>query len=253
MAAARYWGIAAPRNMSGDLRRRISVGIFIAICCIVENSSLVHPKPTSCDLRRHAAALTCGGVSSFVSMMSQDGEGSSSSSTASTPSERSQRKAAQRARKERTQTQANSNKSTSQHPDAVLKRHRQKEQQRAYGKNSRRRHNFEERSEFLQQSEKINDEFDTNLDGARVNQLTNMAIEKHHGQRTGDSNPGEAVIHPLHSSAVTKLEKSSTTEDVVKAIKRAQNYHDMHDIREIAHFLLDEVGEYNIIRSLMAT
>lgn len=244
--------MTAPRKMSGDLRRRISVAIFIAICCIVENSSLVHPTPTahsSCGHNRRA--LTCGGISSFVSMMSQDGEASSSSSAAAKPSERSQRKAAQRARKERTQTQTDSNKATSRHPDAILKRHRQKEQQQAYGKNSRRRHNFEERSEFLQQSEKSYDEFDTNLDGARVNQLTNMAIDKHHGQGTGTANPGEAVIHPLHSSVVTKLEKSSTTEDVVRAIKRAQNYHDMHDIREIANFLLDEVGEY-FIRPLVA-
>lgn len=34
----------------------------------------------------------------------------------------------------------------------------------------------------------------------------------------------------------------TTAEDVVRAIKRAQNLHDLHDVREIAHFLLEEVG-----------
>jgi hypothetical protein len=184
-------------------------------------------------------------------MMSQDDETSSSPSAATTPSERSQRKAAERARKERTQIQANSNKATSQHPDAILKRHRLKEQQQSYGKNSRRKHNFAERANFLQQSEKINDEFDANLDAVRDNRLTNINIhpvENPYDQRAGDSNAGGAV-HPLHSMAVAKLDRSSTTEDVVTAIKRAQNYHDIHDIREIAHFLLEEVGE-NLFWSL---
>ncbi|KAL3792203.1 hypothetical protein ACHAW5_004078 [Stephanodiscus triporus] len=240
--------MAAPRKINGDRRRRTSVGIcIITIFCIGENSSLVHPTPVAhsscCHNHRHAA-LTCGGVSSpFELMMSQDDETSSSPSAATTPSERSQRKAAQRARKERTQIQANSNKATSQHPDAVLKRHRLKEQQQSFVKNSRRKHNFAERANFLHQSEKINDEFDANLNAVRDNRLTNINIhpvENPYDQRTGDSNDGGSV-HPLHSMAVAKLDRSSTTEDVVTAIKRAQNYHDIHDIREIAHFLLEEV------------
>jgi hypothetical protein len=104
----------------------------------------------------------------------------------------------------------------------------------------------------LEQSEKINDEFDANLDGVRDNKLTNINIhpvENPYGRKTDDSNAG-GVVHPLHSQLVAKLEKSSTTEDVVKAIKRAQNYHDMHDIREIAHFLLEEVGEYFFANTL---
>lgn len=46
----------------------------------------------------------------------------------------------------------------------------------------------------------------------------------------------------LHSRKVSALCKSeSTADDVITAIKRAQNRHDVHDIRNIAKFLLDEV------------
>lgn len=51
--------------------------------------------------------------------------------------------------------------------------------------------------------------------------------------------PGEGR-YDLHSNAVPKLTKDSTVEDVVKAIKRAQNLHDVHDIRAIERFLLEE-------------
>jgi hypothetical protein len=51
-------------------------------------------------------------------------------------------------------------------------------------------------------------------------------------------------VHTLHSSqGVSKLDDNTTAEDVVRAIKRAQNLHDLHDVAEIAHFLLEQVGE----------
>lgn len=51
-------------------------------------------------------------------------------------------------------------------------------------------------------------------------------------------------MHKLHSSqGVTRLDANTSPEDVVRAIKRAQNLHDLYDIKEIAHFLLEEVGE----------
>ena len=79
----------------------------------------------------------------------------------------------------------------------------------------------------MQENEDENDEFVTKL------------VENPY-----DPTNGGAVVHPLHSTAVDKLDVSLTTaDDVVKAIKRAQNLHDLHDIREIAHFLLEEVGE----------
>lgn len=51
--------------------------------------------------------------------------------------------------------------------------------------------------------------------------------------------PGEGR-YELHSNSVSKLSKDSTADDVVKAIKRAQNRHDVHDIRAIERFLLEE-------------
>jgi len=46
--------------------------------------------------------------------------------------------------------------------------------------------------------------------------------------------------YKLHSTAVSQLTASSTYDDVVKAIKRAQKLHDHHDLRVIANFLIDE-------------
>jgi len=46
--------------------------------------------------------------------------------------------------------------------------------------------------------------------------------------------------YSLHSTAVSRLTSSSTADDVVKAIKRAQKMHDHHDLRVIAGFLIDE-------------
>lgn len=45
----------------------------------------------------------------------------------------------------------------------------------------------------------------------------------------------------LHSTIITELTSKSTTEEVMRAIKRAQNLHDVHDIRNIERFLLEEV------------
>ncbi len=60
----------------------------------------------------------------------------------------------------------------------------------------------------------------------------------------------------LHSTKVSTLCKSkSTAEDVITAIKRAQNKHDISDIRNIAKFLLHEVDvsfAYGFRGSLLA-
>ena len=224
-------------TVGGRHRRRVSVGIPIIIAfCIAENSSLVYPaipatRSTSYYSHRRDDALPYRRISpSFVLMMSSqddDNEASPSSfgvtTTVVSPSERSQRKAAQRDRKVRitSQTRVNSNnKATSQHPDAILKRNRQQKDQRQQQQN-RRKHNYAERADYLQQNE------------TTLNDGENQSIII----------DDFTSVRPLHSMAVTKLDKLSTTEDVVKAIKRAQNYHDMHDIREIATFLLEEVGE----------
>jgi hypothetical protein len=221
-------------------RRRVSVGIsIITAFCIIENSSLVYPAIPATRSIPSYNNIHRNGISLLVAlMMSQDDDHDSSSSslgvstTVVSPSERSQRKAAQRDRNKvrSTQTQVNNNKATSQHPDAILKRNRQKKDQQQQQQN-RRKHNYAERSNFLQQNETI------------LNDGENQSIITYDFTTTS-SVETTVRVRPLHSMAVTKLDKMSTTEDVVKAIKRAQNYHDMHDIREIATFLLEEVGEY---------
>jgi hypothetical protein len=55
----------------------------------------------------------------------------------------------------------------------------------------------------------------------------------------GKRAPGEGR-YDLHSNSISNLSKESTADDVVKAIKRAQNLHDSHDIRAIERFLLEE-------------
>lgn len=50
--------------------------------------------------------------------------------------------------------------------------------------------------------------------------------------------------YELHSTAVSRLTSESTADDVLRAIKRAQNLHDVEDIRTIEKFLLEEVDEH---------
>ena len=61
--------------------------------------------------------------------------------------------------------------------------------------------------------------------------------------------------YDLHSTAVSSLNIDSTPDDVIRAIKRAQNMHDEHDIRNIERFLLEEVDDkfaYGYRGSLLA-
>jgi len=158
------------------------------------------------------------------------------------PSKRAKRKAAQRAKKQQKQKQLNSNKATSLHPEAIIKRNKKQQPPTLSQskKNNRRKHNFSERANFLLESERENEEFDTSLD-----QLTNIAIDSSNTNGSSKISDGDKeVVHKLHSRKVSELVvKSTTADDVVKAIKRAQNLHDVHDIREIAHFLLEDVGK----------
>jgi len=164
-------------------------------------------------------------------------------------SSRAQRKAAERAKKQKRQNSATRHKTKleSDHPEAILKRQQKKKQQQnpkkfevGGGSKSKRKHNFAERKAFLLESEKENDEFDVNMDDLRENnRLTNTNFHPINGSDALERSIHE---HKLHSQSVGKLDASTTADEVVKAIKRAQNLHDLHDIREIAHFLLEEVG-----------
>lgn len=51
-------------------------------------------------------------------------------------------------------------------------------------------------------------------------------------------------FYTLHSSAVSHLHKDMPINDIMRAIKRAQNLHDAHDLGTIAAFLMDECDEH---------
>jgi hypothetical protein len=66
------------------------------------------------------------------------------------------------------------------------------------------------------------------------------ALERQKKHRKATEPKIKASNYKLHSTNVAQLTQESTAEDVVKAIKRAQNMHDHHDIRVIVDFLLDD-------------
>jgi len=55
------------------------------------------------------------------------------------------------------------------------------------------------------------------------------------------NNPQKKKRYNLNSNHISELTLKSTADDVLKAIKRAQNLHDNHDILNIERFLLEEV------------
>jgi len=62
-------------------------------------------------------------------------------------------------------------------------------------------------------------------------------------------------FYTLHSSAVSHLQKDMPINDIMRAIKRAQNLHDVHDLGTIAAFLIDECDEdwgYGVRGSLLS-
>jgi len=191
----------------------------------------LYRAPLTCTNRKSNCRST--GPFSWTSLMMSQEDGLATATK--TPSKRAQRKAAQRAKKQRQQKQSvNGNKATSQHPEAIIKRELQKQSNNNINRNNRRKHNFAERARFLEKKEHDKDELDTPVNGLRDNPMSMIRYEE------SESN-GEISVHPLHSNAVDKLDASTTADEVVKAIKRAQNLHDLHDILEIAHFLLEEV------------
>ena len=74
-----------------------------------------------------------------------------------------------------------------------------------------------------------------------------VAKRKNRGGGNGRRKKGAAAsanVHRLNSNRIGKLDDTTTADDVVRAIKRAQNLHDIHDMNEIAKFLLEDVGEF---------
>jgi len=73
-------------------------------------------------------------------------------------------------------------------------------------------------------------------------------------QLSGKGTKGEGP-YDLHSNKISELTSESTADDVIKAIKRAQNLHDAHDIQNIETFLIEKVDEtfaYGYRGSLLA-
>mmetsp|Transcript_1960 Transcript_1960/g.2198 ORF Transcript_1960/g.2198 Transcript_1960/m.2198 type:complete len:566 (-) Transcript_1960:145-1842(-) len=74
-------------------------------------------------------------------------------------------------------------------------------------------------------------------------------------KQRGGTNKNKDKHYNLHSTKVSELTKGSSAEDVFTAIKRAQKRHDVHDIRNIATFLTEEVDDsfaYGYRGSLLA-
>ena len=81
------------------------------------------------------------------------------------------------------------------------------------------------------------------LERDKKEQRKNKNHRKHNfEQRASLETPSNEGSFDLHSTRIPTLSKeTSTADDVLKAIKRAQNLHDGHDLQVIARFLLEEV------------
>lgn len=93
--------------------------------------------------------------------------------------------------------------------------------------------------------------------GQRLSRPERKALERANKQkqtRNGQEENSKRK-YTLHSTAVSELNKDSSPEDVMRAIKRAQNNHDNHDLRVITRFLLEETDDsyaYGFKGSLLA-
>eukprot|EP00521_Asterionellopsis_glacialis_P008654 CAMPEP_0195286802 /NCGR_PEP_ID=MMETSP0707-20130614/4124_1 /TAXON_ID=33640 /ORGANISM="Asterionellopsis glacialis, Strain CCMP134" /LENGTH=548 /DNA_ID=CAMNT_0040346491 /DNA_START=130 /DNA_END=1774 /DNA_ORIENTATION=- len=86
---------------------------------------------------------------------------------------------------------------------------------------------------------------------ARSNRKHNYSDRKNILQSDASGKNG----YKLHSNAVSQLDQNSSADDVMRAIKRAQNLHDVHDVAVIENFLLNECDEsfaYGYRGSLLA-
>ena len=86
----------------------------------------------------------------------------------------------------------------------------------------------------------------TKLSASRLTRPERKAIERKEkeAKKKNQVNKKKKGRYNLHSTAISALTKSSTADDVLRAIKRAQNLHDEHDIRNIEKFLLEEVDDH---------
>lgn len=97
------------------------------------------------------------------------------------------------------------------------------------------------------------------LERAKKQHRSNLNHRKHNfAGRTNElqsrRQPGEGR-YDLHSQVLPSLNEKSSANDVMRAIKRAQNLHDAHDLRAIERFLLEQTDDsfaYGFRGSLLA-
>lgn len=79
-------------------------------------------------------------------------------------------------------------------------------------------------------------------DKKKLSRPERKALERQRKQQKQQSDRvrKQKTKYELNSNLVSQLSKESTADDVLRAIKRAQNLHDHHDLRVIADFLIDE-------------
>lgn len=74
----------------------------------------------------------------------------------------------------------------------------------------------------------------------RLSRPERKAQERAKKQSRKSSRANGTAGYKLNSKKLLVLPKNTTADDVIKAIKRAQKYHDKHDLQIIEHFLVEE-------------
>ncbi|CAB9499383.1 GTP-binding protein EngB [Seminavis robusta] len=103
-----------------------------------------------------------------------------------------------------------------------------------------------ERGEFFFPNAMSSDENNGREKAPRLSRPQRKALEraqKQQKQQKVQQKKKNAKHFKLHSQAVSSLTSQSTADDVLRAIKRAQNLHDAEDLQTIEKFLLEEVDE----------
>lgn len=86
----------------------------------------------------------------------------------------------------------------------------------------------------------------TEVAGTPATSKTNLsrperkALERQKKEEQKRFGKKKKATYNLHSENISQLAPESSAEDVVRAIKRAQNNHDHHDLKVIADFLINE-------------
>jgi GTP-binding protein len=118
------------------------------------------------------------------------------------------------------------------------------------------------------QSSSSNNEETQSISETKLSRPERKAFERKRKEDRKNTRPGEVKankaratrlasddIYPLHSTAISQLDIHSTADSVMRAIKRAQNLHDGHDLMQIERFLFEQTDAtffYGFRGSLLA-